>query len=114
MPILVIGNHSDPFTPFSESEELVTDTLSNGYLLETSHFVHIVYPDNDCVNSHVHEVLINGVYPSERRLFCELEAGPPSPEQTVITTKTAPLLCQRRRIPHLRGEDRRLGGLLGL
>ena len=24
-------NHSDPFTPFSQSEKLVTDTLSNGY-----------------------------------------------------------------------------------
>ena len=90
VPILVIGNHSDPFTPFSESEELVTDSLSNGYLLETSDFEHIVYPDNNCVNSHVHGVLINGVYPSERRLFCDQEASPPSPEQTVITTKTGP------------------------
>ncbi len=74
VPILVIGNHSDPFTPFSESEELVSDTLSNGYLLETSHFSHGVYPQNNCVNSHVHRVLIDGVYPSERRLFCEQEA----------------------------------------
>ena len=47
VPILVIGNHSDPFTPFSESEELVSDTLSNGYLLETSHFSHVVYPQNN-------------------------------------------------------------------
>ena len=90
VPILVIGNRSDPITPFSESEELVTDTLSNGYLLETSHFSHIVYPANDCVNSHIHRALIDGVYPSERRLFCEQEAGPPSLEQTVITTKTGP------------------------
>ncbi len=90
VPILVIGNHSDPFTPFSESEESVTDTLSNGYLLETSHFEHTVYPDNNCVNGHVHGVLIDGVYPGERRLFCEQEASPPSPEQTVITTKTGP------------------------
>ena len=82
VPILVIGNHSDPFTPFSESEELVTDTLSNGYLLETSHFKHIVYPDNDCVNSHVHRALIDGVYPSERRLFCEEEGGTTPTEKT--------------------------------
>ena len=74
VPILVIGNHSDPFTPFSESEELVSDTLSNGYLLETSHSSHVVYPQNDCVNGHVHRVLIDGVYPSERRLFCEQQA----------------------------------------
>ena len=69
--ILVIGNHSDSFTPFSQSEKLVTDTLSNGYLVETSHFKHIVYPDNNCVTDHVHRALIDGVYPSERRLFCE-------------------------------------------
>ena len=90
VPILVIGNHSDSFTPFSQSEKLVTDTLSNGYLLETSHFKHTVYPENNCVNDHVHRALIDGVYPSERRLFCEEEAGPPSPEQTVITAKTGP------------------------
>ena len=70
VPILVIGNHSDPFTPFSESEELVTETLDNGYLLEVSHFKHVVYPDDECVNSHVHRVLIDGVYPTERRLLC--------------------------------------------
>ena len=73
VPILVVGNRSDPFTPFSESEELVTETLSNGYLLETSHLSHVVYPNNECVNDHVHKVLIDGVYPSERRLFCERE-----------------------------------------
>ena len=82
VPILVIGNHSDPVTSFSESEELVTETLSNGYLLETSHFKHTVYPENNCVNDHVHRALIDGVYPSERRLFCEEEAGPTPPEPT--------------------------------
>ena len=50
VPILVVGNHDDPATPFSESEEFVTETLSNGYLLETSHARHGVYPDNECVN----------------------------------------------------------------
>ena len=74
VPILVVGNRSDPFTPFSESEELVTETLSNGYLLETSHFSHVVYPKNACVNGHVHRVLIDRVYPTERRLFCERES----------------------------------------
>ena len=119
VPILVIGNHSDSFTPFSQSEKLVTDTLSNGYLLETSHFKHTVYPENNCVNDHVHRALIDGVYPSERRLFCEQEAGPPSPEQTVITAKTGPpsgdgvRLRQRRGKPQLRRQDRRLRRLLG-
>ena len=27
--------------------------------------------DNECVNNHVHRVLIDGVYPTERRLSCE-------------------------------------------
>ena len=71
VPILVVGNRSDPFTSIGESEELVTETLNNGYLLETSHFSHVVYPDNECVNNHVHRVLIDGVYPTERRLSCE-------------------------------------------
>ena len=72
VPILVVGNHTDPTTSFGESEELVTDTLSNGYLLETSHASHVVYPDNDCVNDHVHRALIEAVYP-DKRVFCERE-----------------------------------------
>ncbi len=71
VPILVIGNHSDPFTPFSESEDLATEVLDNGYLLETSHIKHTVYPDIECVNDHVHRALIDGVYPTERHVFCE-------------------------------------------
>ena len=73
VPILVVGNHSDPFTPFVESEELATETLSNGYLVETSHPTHTVYPANECVNNHVHRALIDGVYPSEGRVYCERE-----------------------------------------
>ena len=73
VPVLVIGNHSDPFTSFGESEELANDTLNNGYLLETSHLSHVVYPQNTCVNNHIHRVLVEGVYPSERRVFCERE-----------------------------------------
>ena len=72
VPILVVGNHTDPATPFGESEELVTETLSNGYLLETSHASHVVYPNNDCVNNYVHKVLIEEEYPG-KRVFCERE-----------------------------------------
>ena len=34
VPILVIGNPSDPLTPFTDSLELAEDTLPNGYLLD--------------------------------------------------------------------------------
>ena len=71
VPILVIGNHSDPATSFGESEELVEETLSNGYLVEVSHPSHTVYPDNGCVNEYVHRVLIEREYPSGRRVDCE-------------------------------------------
>ena len=70
-PILVIGNHSDPATRYEESEELVNETLSNGYLLETDHYKHGVYPENTCVNAHVHRALIDLEYPDERRVTCE-------------------------------------------
>ena len=73
VPILVIGNHGDPATPFGESEELATETLANGYLVETSHASHVVYPNNECVNGHVHRALLDGVYPAGRRVVCERE-----------------------------------------
>ncbi len=72
-PILVIGNHSDPTTPYVGSEELVNETLSNGYLLETDHYKHGVYPENTCVNDHVHRALIDLEYPDERQVTCERE-----------------------------------------
>ena len=72
VPILVVGNHGDFTTPFAESEKLALETLSNGYLLETSHPSHIVYPDNSCVNEHVHNALIEAVYP-DKHVFCERE-----------------------------------------
>ena len=50
---------------------MATEVLSNGYLVETSHYKHVVYPKNQCVNDHVHRALIDGVYPSARRVFCE-------------------------------------------
>ena len=74
VPILVIGNRSDPATPFSESEEFATETLSNGYLVETSHFKHIVYPGNQCVNNHVHRALIDGK--ASQRAAGLLRGGP--------------------------------------
>ena len=70
VPILVIGNHSDPATSFGESEELATDTLTNGYLIETTHIAHIVYPHNECVNTLVHQALIHTRYPEARRVTC--------------------------------------------
>ena len=70
VPILIIGNHADPATPFGESEELATDTLTNGYLVETSHIAHIVYPHNPCVNTLVHQALIHTQYPTTRRVTC--------------------------------------------
>ena len=73
VPILVVGNHADPVTPFIESEEFALETLSNGYLVRTSHGVHVVYPDNECVNGYVHRALLDGAYPGERRVFCERE-----------------------------------------
>ena len=73
VPILVIGNHDDPATSFGESEEFVTDALSNGYLLETSHASHGIYPDNECVNEYVHAVLIDLELPDGRRVFCDRE-----------------------------------------
>ena len=87
LPILVVGNHDDPRTSFSESEELATEVLSNGYLVETSHYTHGVYPQNQCVNEHVHRALIDGELPSERRVFCEEDrtfapATPAEPEPT--------------------------------
>ena len=74
VPILVVGNHDDPFTAFRESEELATETLENGYLVETSHPTHVVYPNNKCVLGHVHTTLIDGIYPDERRVSCERES----------------------------------------
>ena len=73
MPILVVGNHSDPATSFGESEELVAGTLANGYLVETWHPAHVVYPENGCVNGHVHRALLDGEYPPERRVVCPRE-----------------------------------------
>lgn len=73
VPILVVGNRSDPATPFSESVKFASETVRNGYLVGADHFKHGVYPGNQCVSNHVHRALIDGVYPNERQVFCERE-----------------------------------------
>ena len=73
VPILVVGNQSDPATPFSESVKFAGETVRNGYLVGADHFKHGVYPGNRCVSNHVHRALIDGVYPSARQVFCERE-----------------------------------------
>ena len=70
VPIVVIGNPRDPATPFSESQELVEETLSNGYLVQAEHFAHVVYPNNACANEIVHSTLIDGALPPERTTVC--------------------------------------------
>ena len=70
VPILVIGNPLDPATPFSESEELVEDTLANGHLLRADHPAHVVFPAKECVNNAVHAVLIDQEPPSQHTKAC--------------------------------------------
>ncbi len=72
VPILVVGNTSDPVTSFGESEELANEILSNGVLIEVDHPSHTVYPANSCVNNIVDTVLIEAVYPTEQ-LSCSRE-----------------------------------------
>lgn len=65
-PILVVGNTSDPVTSFGESEELVEESLANGFLVEVDHASHTVYPSNPCVNDAVHAALLSVDYPDAR------------------------------------------------
>jgi pimeloyl-ACP methyl ester carboxylesterase len=76
VPILVVGNKSDPATPFGESEELAEETLNNGYLIEADHFQHTIYPDNSCVVAIVDALLLDLVLP-DRRVLCEREDADP-------------------------------------
>lgn len=64
VPILVIGNTSDPVTSFGESQELVDEVLANGILVEVDHPAHTVYPDNNCVNNVVHGLLLDLEFPA--------------------------------------------------
>ena len=70
VPIVVIGNPRDPATPFTESQELVEETLSNGYLVRAEHYAHVVYPSNECANEIIHRALIDLVLPEERTTIC--------------------------------------------
>ena len=69
-PILVVGNTSDPVTSFGESEELVEESLANGFLVEVDHASHTVYPSNPCVNDAVHAALLSVDYP-DARVVCD-------------------------------------------
>ena len=81
VPILVVGNQSDPATPFSESVKFANETVRNGYLVGADHFKHGVYPGNKCVTNHVHRALIDGVYPTHSRSSAsgKTEAANPNP-----------------------------------
>lgn len=68
--IVVVGNHDDPVTPFTESEELAFDTLADGRLIEVTHPEHTVYPNNDCVKELVDSTLIDGRPPAEPVTSC--------------------------------------------
>ncbi|MDW3176099.1 MAG: alpha/beta fold hydrolase [Acidimicrobiia bacterium] len=65
VPIVVIGNTSDPFTSFGESQELADEILASGILVEVDHPDHTVYPDNECVNALVHDVLLDLQFPAD-------------------------------------------------
>ena len=70
VPIVVIGNPRDPATPFTESQELVEETLSNGYLVRAEHHAHVVYPNNECANKIIHQALIDLTLPKLRTTNC--------------------------------------------
>lgn len=61
--ILVVGNTTDPITPFIQSERFANDVLDNGVLVRVPHSSHVVFPGNPCVNDIVQEVLVNEKYP---------------------------------------------------
>jgi pimeloyl-ACP methyl ester carboxylesterase len=84
VPILVIGNLSDPATPFVQSERLATEVLSNGYLVETDHYKHGVFPENDCVSGHVHSLLIDNRLPQARQVSCPRQDPTAEPPQQVL------------------------------
>ena len=74
VPIVVIGNTSDPITPFVQSEQFANDVLSNAYLVRVEHPQHVVYPANGCIIDIVHAALIDLELP-EGEPTCEAE-GP--------------------------------------
>ena len=91
VPILVIGNRSDPITSFQDSERLATDVLRNGYLIDTDHFQHTVFPRNDCVNDIVWALLFDDELPAERIVTCERQE-PTSADLAPILNAICPYL----------------------
>lgn len=89
VPILVVGNTSDPVTSFGESEEFVTEVLSNGILVKVDHPSHTVYPDNLCVNDAVHAALLDAVYP-DTTIECGFEAPNVISDLTQACVEVAP------------------------
>ena len=86
VPILVIGNVSDPVTSFGESEELATEILSNGRLVKVDHPDHTVFPFNTCVNDVVEAALLDMAFPPFT-LDCEFaDGGLPSLERACFET----------------------------
>ena len=75
VPIVVIGNTSDPITPFVQSDQFANDVLANARLVRVEHPQHVVYPANGCVNDIVHAALIDLELPADDTQ-CEAE-GPP-------------------------------------
>ncbi|MEM7091573.1 MAG: alpha/beta fold hydrolase [Actinomycetota bacterium] len=65
VPILVVGNTSDPITPFVQSEQFANDVLTDGRLLRVEHPQHVVYPGNPCVVEFVHAALIDQDFPDD-------------------------------------------------
>ncbi|MEM9615796.1 MAG: alpha/beta fold hydrolase [Actinomycetota bacterium] len=78
VPIVVVGNTSDPATPYVQSEQLAQDVLANGYLVQADHPNHVVYAFgwNQCVNGHVESMLLDTEPPSERLVECPREEAP--------------------------------------
>jgi len=74
IPILVVGNDKDQVTPLVQSEQYANDVLGDGRLISTSHYQHVVYPGNSCINDLVHAALIDLDYPDDE---------PTCPEQTL-------------------------------
>lgn len=86
VPILVIGNVSDPVTSFGESEELATEILADGRLVRVDHPDHTVFPFNSCVNDAVESALVDAVYPPFT-VDCEFaDGGLPSLERACFET----------------------------
>jgi len=75
IPILVVGNESDPITPFNRSETFANEVLADGRLIRVSHPAHTVYPSNSCIIDFVHAALIDADYPTSEQTCSEERPG---------------------------------------